>query len=147
MNYDMISSLVNKGRMAALINSSGTGIIYTESVDTKDVVKMGIFGRLLDITTGVPVEYDAVNYDAIAFKVQESADNVNFTDVAAAEVTFKQQGDTGLTVGSSSVKIGVVGTKRYVRIKTTCTNLVTIADDLLVFEASAIVQPNVYPAT
>ena len=132
--------------MNALLNASGTGIIYTPSIDTKDLVNCGIFGRLLDITTGVPVEYSAVEYDAVAFKLQESADDVTFADIDSDE-TEKQQGDVGLTVGSSLVKIGAVGTKRYIRVKTTTTNLVSISNDLLMFEASAIVKENVRPLT
>lgn len=94
---------------ASIVPDQYTGAANGAGVDVK-----GYEGALIEIVTGA---WGGTSPTATA-KVQESADNTTFTDVADANLDGQTGNPAGFALAASSVKaIGYVGTtKRYLRV-------------------------------
>jgi len=111
---DMISAIKNIGY------EQFSGASNTTAVD-----RQGFEGVLF---LGTVSEADTTN-----LKVEESADNVTFTD-AAANVVY---GDTGVVADDANFKIGYTGYKRYARIADTAAGATVDAVSVLGHPAHA----------
>ena len=136
---DLISNLDIKATQKVLVKTATDKLAYTDSIDTKGMGKVGWLGTMQDTTSGTDVAYTPTIYDDISVTVQESDDDVTFTDLDSS----KQLGKTALDAYIN--KIGAVSCKRYLRLKITGTSLGTIANNKLKFDAYALCEYLVIP--
>jgi hypothetical protein len=86
---------------------------YTATTNGAGVDLLGFDANVVEIVTGA---WGGTTPTATA-KVQESADNTTFTDVADTDLDGVTGNPSGFALAASSVKpVGYTGTKRYVRV-------------------------------
>lgn len=86
---------------------------YTAAMNGAGVDLLGFDANVIELVTGA----FGGTTPAASFKVQESTDNATFTDVADANLDGITGNPAGVALAASSlVRVGYLGTARYVRV-------------------------------
>lgn len=138
MDRDLQSKIKVVGHAKILTKLTGDKITYSSSVDTKDMKSLMYAGVCIKSTDGS--DYTPSDYDDVDITVQESADDIVFTDVDPVQ---KQLGVS--KIGTKLFKVGAVSTKQYVRLKVKCNTLETLTTGQLILEGVLLAEGLINP--
>lgn len=133
---DMISNIGFNDVLQNLIKSDGNKTTTTSSVDTKGAKSASFLLAFKDVDATF---LDAREYDDVDVVIQESEDNINFSDIADVKHLGNKKWETKFD------KIGAVSTERYLRLKFVANNLEDLATNKLQATAFFVKEMEVKP--
>lgn len=113
------------------IASSIAPASYAAPANGTGVDLLGFDSNVIEITTGTLTSATA--------KIQESSDNSTFTDVADANLDGVTGNPAGFAlVASTLLKVGYIGSKRYVRVILTAATAALVTSNVIRTDAKQV---------